>query len=95
MATRYSLENFLKLAKQPEYVLWELQRLLFDLRTGEGIDVMEQDWDNLILLDACRYDAFEAQSAIDGNLKPVLSRGGASWEFMQANFAGRELHDTV
>lgn len=24
----------------------------------EGIDVMSEDWDNLIILDACRYDTF-------------------------------------
>lgn len=67
----------------------------FEMTHGDGIDVMSQNWDNLILLDACRYDVFEDQSALEGNLRGVLSKGSRSWEFMQANFTGRELHDTI
>ncbi|TYT62017.1 hypothetical protein FYC77_11095 [Natrialba swarupiae] len=56
---------------------------------------MTKDWDNLIILDACRYDYFAEQIDIDGSLEQVISKGGRSWEFMEANFVGRELHDTV
>lgn len=56
---------------------------------------MEQDWDNLLLLDACRYDYFRSQEVIDGELTSVISRGAHSWEFMEGNFTDRELHDTV
>ena len=59
------------------------------------MDVIIQDWDNLIILDACRYDYFEARNDIDGKLRPVLSRGSHSFEFMEGNFIGRELHDTI
>jgi len=95
MARRYTLENFRKLLSKPEYVLWELQRQIFDLRHGDGEDVIVRDWDNLVLLDACRYDTFENLNHIDGELSAVVSRGGSSWEFMQGNFVGRDLHDTV
>ncbi|WP_076143868.1 hypothetical protein [Natrinema saccharevitans] len=95
MPERYTLENFRKLLREPEYVLWELQRKIFQFRFGDGIDVMSKDWDNLILLDACRYDSFKSENTIDGKLTSVVSKGGSSWPFMQANFANRDLHDTV
>ncbi|WMT06722.1 hypothetical protein NP511_15175 [Natrinema thermotolerans] len=93
---RYTFENLKKALRRPEYALWELQRIAFDLRhSGDAIDVMEQDWDNLILLDACRYDRFEAQNTMSGDLSAVVSHGGRSWEFMQGNFVGEQFHDTV
>jgi hypothetical protein len=60
-----------------------------------GIDVMQQDWDNLLLLDACRYDLFEEENDIPGNLRSVESRGAATPEFLRGNFDGKEFLDTV
>lgn len=65
------------------------------LKYSKGIDVMEEDWDNLILLDACRYDAFLKANTLDGVLESRISRGSASREFITKNFTGRKLHDTV
>lgn len=62
---------------------------------GTGIDVINADWDTLILLDACRYDDFESQHDLPGRLEKRISRGADSPEFIKKNFAGRELHDTV
>jgi hypothetical protein len=56
---------------------------------------MDRDWDNLVLLDACRYDYFERQNTIPGELTSVISHGGQSWEFMQGNFVGEQFHNTV
>jgi len=69
---------------------WDFQR-----KHGRGIDVMEQDWDNLIILDACRYEEFESVFYNQGELHKVVSKGHESWGFMKANFVGRSLHDTV
>jgi hypothetical protein len=95
MADRYTFENFKKLLSQPEYILWEFQRQLFNFRYDAGEDVIAKDWDNLIILDACRYDSFAAVNDIDGKLSAIVSKGGSSWEFMEGNFVNRELHDTV
>lgn len=96
MRSRYTLENFKKLWGQPEFVFWELQRLAFDFKyKTEAVDVMSRDWDNLLLLDACRYDYFRCQNTISGELNPVISHGGQSWEFMRGNFVDKQFHDTI
>ena len=106
MSERYTVENFVGAVKNPTKFVWEARRIVeqtallgtnyaFNHRHGPGIDVIAQDWDNLLLLDACRYDYFEEQSTIDGYLDAVVSKGGHSWEFMKGNFVDRELHDTV
>jgi len=61
-----------------------------------GTDVFaDEDWDNLIILDACRYDAFKEQVSIPGQLEKRQSRGGMSPEFVRANFTNKQLHDVV
>lgn len=65
---------------------------------NDGAYVLGQDWDNLLVLDACRYDLFNQirfKRSIEGDLRTVRSRGSDSPEFMRENFAGRDLTDTV
>jgi len=65
---------------------------------NDGVYVLGQDWDNLLILDACRYDLFNQirfKQSLDGDLQTVRSRGSDSPEFMRENFAGRDLADTV
>lgn len=61
----------------------------------DGIDVFEADWDTLILLDACRYDVFSAVSDLPGTLESRISRGSMTREWVEANFTGQQLDDTV
>lgn len=56
---------------------------------------MEEDWDNLIILDACRYDQFEMLNTIPGRLEARTSLGSATLEFMMENFDGSAHYDTV
>jgi len=60
-----------------------------------GIDVFDEDWDTLVVLDACRYDMFESTSQLDGTLSSRISKGSSTVEWLQANFDGRDLRDTV
>ena len=62
---------------------------------SEGLDVINADWDNLILLDAARCDYFEELNHIEGELRRETSRGITSMQFMDRNLVGRDLHDTV
>jgi hypothetical protein len=61
----------------------------------DGIDIFTQEWDNLLLLDACRYDDFAALHDLPGELESRVSRGSHTVEFLRGNVAGRDLLDTV
>ncbi|WP_411966225.1 hypothetical protein [Haloferax sp. YSMS24] len=78
----------------------ELNRLYYsrlDRRSfnHDGVDVLAEDWDNLLILDACRYDMFEEQNTLPGRLEKRISRGSHTVEFLKGNFTGRDLTDTV
>lgn len=60
-----------------------------------GVDVVAAEWDNLVILDACRYDDFAQLHDLEGDLESRESRGSHTVEFLRGNFAGRELLDTV
>lgn len=53
------------------------------------------DWDLLVVLDACRHDAFAARSWLPGTVERRRSRGSHTAEFLWGSFAERELHDLV
>lgn len=89
--------------KKPQVGLRELNRLYWD-RLGrrsynpEGVDVFEEDWDNLVILDGCRYDMFAdvvTDYDVEGELESRISRGSATMEFLKGNFDGKTLHDVV
>ena len=61
----------------------------------DGIDLFAEDWDNLLVLDACRYDAFAREADLDGSLGSRVSRGSMTREWVRANFADRRLLDVV
>ena len=56
---------------------------------------MEEDWDNLIILDACRYDMFKVVNDIKGQLEYRISRGSATNQFLKENFKGKVFFDTI
>ncbi|MFC7227997.1 LTA synthase family protein [Salinirubellus salinus] len=56
---------------------------------------MEEDWDNVVILDACRYDLFESVNTLDGNLDYRISPASATPEFLSRNFEEKQYHDTV
>ncbi|MBN2121168.1 MAG: glycosyltransferase [Candidatus Omnitrophica bacterium] len=55
---------------------------------NEGIYVMDEDWDNLLILDACRFDLFTQTNWIEGVLEKKISRGSHTWMFLRENFTG-------
>jgi len=62
---------------------------------NEGIYVMDEDWDNLIILDACRYDTFKEVDWIKGVLEKKISRGSHTWMFLRENFSGKYFAETI
>jgi hypothetical protein len=61
----------------------------------DGVNFFDEDWDTLIILDACRYDTLDRVGGLPGQLESRQSLGSMTSEFMQANVAGRDLTDTV
>ena len=81
-------------------VVRETNRLYFSRRNRRGyndagVDVFAEDWDTLVILDACRFDAFATRSTLPGRLESRESRGSMTSEWLRANIAGRDLTDTV
>lgn len=66
---------------------------------NDGRYVMDEDWDDLIILDGCRYDVFEDVAAdhlsLPGVLRCARSRGTGSPEFIEENYSGERFEDTV
>lgn len=63
-----------------------------------GCDIFCEDWDNLIILDACRYDYFEEyyeQVGLNGKLESRISRGSTSREWARGNFHGEDKFDSI
>jgi len=54
----------------------------------DRLRVMEEDWDYLIILDACRYDVFRDVNTIQGTLTKRYSAGTSTSEWVKENFSG-------
>lgn len=99
----YSLKDLRTALQHPRSFPREFNRLYHTrLRRWEynraAPNIFEKDWDNLLILDACRYDAFErvyGEFDLPGNLGWELSRGSSTMEFMKGNINGTDLTDTV
>lgn len=96
----YEISTILDGLRNPYKIVRELnllyhRRLRLHDYNHDGVDIFAEDWDNLILLDGCRYDDFKRQWDHGGQLEHRTSRGSSSNEFVRGNFRGRELFDTV
>ena len=86
--------------RNPSLIGRELNRKYYDIKNGReynesGIDIFEEDWDTLVILDACRYDMFEEMNILPGELSRRVSRGSNTAEFLRGNFDGKDLTNTV
>lgn len=57
--------------------------------------VTTDDWKYLIVLDACRFDAFQQQCELDGELRKVNSNSAWTKEWSIRNFSGGDWSDTM
>jgi len=64
-------------------------------KKNSGIFVIKEDWDNLLILDACSFELFKKVNVIPGNLDKKISRGSHTWMFLKENFAHRQFFDTI
>jgi hypothetical protein len=92
--------NVIRMAKEPYRVGRYLNKWYYRaINSGEfndrGVSFFEKDWDNLVLLDACRYDTFVEESQINGTLGREVSMASATPEYIASNLRGEKFHDVV
>lgn len=68
----------------------------WNARYGSGVSILENSWDNLLLLDAARYDEFVRVAPFDENsIDRRITLGSKTPEFLERTFNNMKLHDTV
>lgn len=70
-------------------LLAKIYRYYFDLfYENNGVRVVDEEWDYLIILDACRYDIFKEiyNDYLEGDLEKKISRGTSSNHWLKENF---------
>lgn len=87
-------------AKHPNLACRELNRRYYNITYGreynkKGIKIMDEDWDVLIILDACRKDMFIKSCSIGGKFSSKISRGSNTEEFLYGNFNNKTFLDTI
>ena len=100
---KYTLEDIRSVFSQPKLLPYEANRIGIRMNqfyygkvsAHKGINVMAQDWDNLLILDGCRFDMFRDQCGLTGRLEAKQSQGSSSWEFLSGNFGNKQFHDTI
>ena len=102
LPNRYRVENLMKVVRNPKILIYEISEVLKNLNSYyyqrkpvTGVKVIEEDWDNLLILDGCRFDTFVSVNELAGELEKRQSQGSESWEFLSKNFVGDTHHDTV
>lgn len=99
--TRRNLARFIRNpTKAPKYVGKAVNAKYYDYTNtssfnDSGVDIFREDWDNLIVLDACRFDYFKKYSDLPGKLTKKESKASMTHEWLTANFTDRRLHDLV
>ncbi len=82
LKTRYRLkqESLTTILLRPIFYTNRLRR--------ERLNVVAEEWDYLIVLDACRYDTFKELNFLDGELRKAYSAGTHTVEWVKENFKG-------
>lgn len=99
----YSLDNLRTLLKNPQGFIGALHHLVETANQAyyrrfsrhSGFSVMDEKWDNLFLLDGCRYDLFKQTNTLEGVLESRQSPASSSSGFIRESFCGQTFHDTV
>ena len=75
-----------------EVKLAQLNNIVVEKPDEEPTNVLDKDWDNLILLDACRHDYFKK---FYPKTDKIVSTGTHSRHFVENTFTGRQCQDII
>ncbi|WP_458187834.1 hypothetical protein [Haladaptatus sp. NG-WS-4] len=83
--------------EEPHLVVRRLNKYYHEYKGSneDGVEFFEEDWDNLIILDACRYDTFEKTHDLPGELQSKVTKSSSTPDFLYTYFDGADLRDTV
>lgn len=93
---RFNLWKFLRKEKLYRIYIRLLKKYVGarhrQLSTRNAIRIMDQEWNYLIVLDACRHDLFK--EVVDENTDFVISGGSGTTDWLEWNFNG-EFMDVI
>jgi hypothetical protein len=106
LPSRYSIDNISRALEKPRVITDEIKRiywrvskiprkLMFNFLYESSQNPLHKDWDNLIILDACRHDIFNQVINCSNKDDYIISAGSHSVEFCQNNFANTTFRDIV
>ena len=73
-----------------------INNIMWNAKNTSGRSVLDYDWDNLILLDGCRYDEFIKRKYFpEQDVNQRVTLGHNTPTFLYRNFGEVELHDIV
>lgn len=76
-----------KAVHEPHKIVRELHRFYGKFfKSHNGIDIIDAEWDNLLILDACRFDVFRDLHSLQGDLRVVQSVGSSTSEWLLEHF---------
>ena len=97
------LKNIIRIFKNITNLIFLRNVFLFKIvsllyKENRGISIFNEYWDNLIILDACRFDFFHNVSKkmnLKGKLKKIRSKGATTVTFLRENFTKKKYDDIV
>lgn len=94
----YSLSQIREGLQDPRFAALHFNRRFADsvlAKFRPKTDFFREDWDNLLILDACRYDMMSDINHGDGDLDYRWSPGSSSSEFIKFHTDSQPLDDVV
>jgi hypothetical protein len=72
-----------------------IARIYYDIIPRETDDILQEDWDQLMVLDACRFDLYDQVNWIEGEVEQITSPGSGTSEWLRNTFKNKNCYDTI
>jgi hypothetical protein len=74
------------------FALYVLFWIAITSRYPYGKNIFEEEWDNLIIIDACRQDFWKDETGIEGSR---ISKGSSTEEYIDKNFSSGDFSNYI
>jgi hypothetical protein len=93
------IKNPHKIKRELNFYINKANNAIYHIKAKRSVDIMSEDWDNLIILDACRSDVFSEVISgfygVSGGMDYRITKASRSKEFYEKNFDNNEFYDTI